>query len=355
MPLAGRSPYSGLGDATSDRMRAFFFSRRGIASAAVVAVAVAVVGATVLARRGGKESTPPVRVPPTAPAPTGGVLFGASIRPQTNTVEAEKSAVEALEADFGRTLDINHNFYTWDDEFPTEIERWDLRSSRLPMISWNGKGVLSSDIADGKYDPLIMERAARVKKLGGTVLIRWMWEMDGNKKAEWVRSPSHYIDAWRHIVKTFRDQGATNVEWVWCPNASAFNDGEAQSYYPGDDYVDWICGDGYNWAPGRPGDQWRPFKDIFRGFYSWASSQKKRIMVGEFGVQERNPDEKARWVDDARQSIKSDFPLIKAVVYFDANQDYDWRMNTSESAYRAFKDMADDPWFDINLKRPLPK
>ena len=78
-------------------------------------------------------------------------------------------------------------------------------------------------------------------------------------------------------------------------------------------------------------------------------------MVGEFGVQERNPDDKARWVDDARQSIKSDFPLIKAVVYFNANQDYDWRMNTSESAYRAFKDMADDPWFDINLKRPLPK
>src|SRR5947208_11306785 len=26
MPLAGRSPYSGFGDATSDRLRAFFFS-----------------------------------------------------------------------------------------------------------------------------------------------------------------------------------------------------------------------------------------------------------------------------------------------------------------------------------------
>ena len=27
----------------------------------------------------------------------------------------------------------------------------------------------------------------------------------------------------RHIVRTFRDEGADNVSWVWCPNASAFN------------------------------------------------------------------------------------------------------------------------------------
>jgi Glycosyl hydrolase family 26 len=359
MPLTRRSPYSGFAYPVSERVKDLLLSPRGMASAALVVVAVA--AAAVLLLRGGGETPPPVHVPPstappTTPAPVGGgTLFGASVRPETNTVAAEKAAVIALEGVLGRSLDINHNFYAWDEDFPTEIERWDLRSGRLPMISWNGKGVLSSDVADGKYDALINDRAARVKALGGKVLIRWMWEMDGNKKAEFVRSPPHYIDAWRHIVTSFRDRGATNVEWVWCPNASAFIDGEAQSYYPGDDYVDWVCADGYNWAPGRPGDEWRSFKDIFSAYYSWATSQKKQIMVGEFGVQERTGDDKARWVEEARQAIKTDFPRIGAIVYFDADQDFDWRMNTSESALRAFRDMATDPWFDVNAKVRLPR
>ena len=37
-------------------------------------------------------------------------------------------------------------------------------------------------------------------------------------------------------------EGATNVQWVWDPQAAAFCSGHAQSYYPGDAYVDWIAG-----------------------------------------------------------------------------------------------------------------
>ena len=70
---------------------------------------------------------------------TGGVLLGASTSPDVRSLAAEKSAVEALEQQIGRTLDINHNFYPWDEVFPTEVERWDLASGRIPMISWNGK------------------------------------------------------------------------------------------------------------------------------------------------------------------------------------------------------------------------
>src|SRR5947208_885142 len=83
----------------------------------------------------------------------------------------------------------------------------------------------------------------------------------------------------QRIVTIFRNQGADNVRWVWCPNAWAFNDGTAQQFYPGDDFVDWTCADGYNWAPGRPRGQYPPFMDIFQGFYGWASLKNKPIMV----------------------------------------------------------------------------
>ncbi len=339
--------------------RAVLSHRTGVALALIVIGALVAAGAWALVggggdgNKGGGDSQTAGR--PTVPALGAGALFGVHTEVGDDSVEAEKKAIEKLETHLGRNLDINHTFYPWEKEFPTELEEWDLASGRIPMISWNGRGPFADDIAAGQHDPLIQDRALRVKELKGRVLIRWFWEMDGNNKAEWAKSPTDYIGAWRRIVDLFREQGADNVEWVWCPNASAFRDGEAQAFYPGPEYVDWICGDGYNWAPGRAGDDWRAFREVFEGFYAWASKQNKRIMVGEFGVQERSPGEKAAWITDVKDTLKAEFPLINAVVYFDANKDYDWRMNTSPGSYDAFKALANDPWFAVGLNRLLPK
>ena len=327
-------------------------------------IAIAVLGALSLAvasctgngnREAHEEAEPSTTTTTTAPPRqvVTGVLLGASTSPEVRGLANEKLAVEGLEARLGRTLDIDHNFYTWDEPFPGEIERWDLEGGRVPMISWNGRGVTTSAIAAGRYDGLIRQRARDTKALREPVLIRWFWEMDGNKKADFAGTPEEYVAAWQRIVTTFRNEGADNVRWVWCPNASAFNDGKAQQFYPGEDFVDWTCADGYNWAPGRAGDGWESFEDIFGGFYAWASLHDKPIMVGEFGVQERNPGDKAKWINDTRQTIKKDFPLIRAIVYFHANKDYDWRLTTSDSAVNAFRQLAHDPWFNLGVNRRL--
>ena len=332
--------------------------RAGIVAAAVLVLVLGIAGFAVL---GGDEgggdgkqggSTPP-NTEPTVPEPGGGALFGVHTEEDDDSAKAEIAAVQKLETHLGRTLDIEHSFYPWDKEFPTELERWDIEGGRIPMISWNGRGVYTDEIAAGSHDPLIQDRALKIKDLKGQVMIRWFWEMDGNNKAEWAKSPEDYQAAWRHIVDVFRNEGVENVDWVWCPNASAFRDGQAQAFYPGDDYVDWICADGYNWAPGREGDEWRAFRDIFDGFYAWAAQKNKPIMVGEYGVQERGAGEKAAWVADATKSLKTDFPLIRAVVYFSANKDYDWRMNTSPESYAAFKVMANDPWLSVGREQVL--
>jgi hypothetical protein len=330
-------------------------STRRLTIAAFVIAVAALVGTVVMAPRADEEPEPEAApavtstttTSTTAP-PSGlgtGVLLGVSTSPEVRGLAAERSAVEDLEQRLGRTLDINHNFYPWDRPFPSETERWDLQAGRIPMISWNGRDVTTASIAAGAYDGMIRPRARQTRDLRQRVLIRWFWEMDGNKKADYAGTPEEYIAAWRHIVRIFRDEGADNVEWVWCPNASAFNDGSAQQFYPGDDFVDWVCADGYNWAPGRAGDEYRSFKDIFGGFYAWATLHDKPIMIGEFGVQERRPGEKAQWITDAREAIKRDFPRLRAIVYFNANKDYDWRLSTSASALEAFRQLAHDPWF----------
>ena len=63
-------------------------------------------------------------------------------------------------------------------------------------------------------------------------------------------------------------------------------------------------------------------------------------MIGEFGVVERKPGEKAQWLRDAAATLKTDFTDIKAVVYFDVKKRYNWRINTSASSASAFRYLA---------------
>jgi beta-mannanase len=154
------------------------------------------------------------------------------------------------------------------------------------------------------------------------------------------------VAAWRHLHGVFEAAGASNVAWVWCPTAAAFAGKGPAAWYPGDRYVDWICADGYNWAPGRPGDRWRSFEEIFAAFYRWGAGRDKPLMIAEFGVQERHPGEKAGWLRAAGASLKRRFPRIAAVVYFSSRKDYDWWLGSSPGALAAFRAVATDPYFN---------
>jgi hypothetical protein len=259
--------------------------------------------------------------------------------------ERQKQAITDLESRLGRRLHIDHNFYSWTDVFPSWREPWDIDNQRIPMISWNGEN--TDAIARGDYDGMIATRAHAVAMLSSPVFIRWFWEMDGNKKQGFISSPASYQRAWRHIHDIFAAAGATNAVWVWCPNASAVADGKALPYYPGGDYVDWTCGDGYNFAPNRPGDKWETFPEIYNGFYTGATRLGKPIMIGEFGVLERKPGEKEQWFRQAHDWVAA-HPAIAAVVYFNADStadgiEYDWRVDSSPSAFEGFRYLYTGP------------
>ena len=289
-------------------------------------------------------------------APSVGVLFGAHAKTGSSEA-AQKSGVETLEAKLGRKLAIDHYYRPWTTTFPTTREQWDFDNARIPMISW-GKAY-ADDIVAGVHDQLIRQRADAIAVLGRPLFIRWFWEMDGNRNLQYSQSPASYSAAWQHIVSIFREEGATNVAWVWCPNASAFSDGSAQQYYPGDDWVDWTCADGYNWYR-KPGDSDVSFKNIFKSFYAWASTRPKPMMAGEYGVLETSTDRKANWIDAARTTLKADQPDFDAIVYFnsygyDNNEIWrDWTMDTSNSALNAFALMAADPYFNGGPAFPTP-
>src|SRR5437588_5751555 len=177
------------------------FVRRTLTALVLLVAGVAAVNVS----GSGADPQPPLPLPlpalpavpapaaPAAPAPAGppGALFGAYVQGTGNGAEAQMAAVENRERDLGRRLAIDHHFYPWDKEFPTVREQADLEAGRVPLISWNGTFNLGIDV--GLQDDLIKTRADAIKALPGKVMIRWMWEMDGPRKATDSGHPALYV------------------------------------------------------------------------------------------------------------------------------------------------------------------
>lgn len=292
---------------------------------------------------GGSGGSQPAPIVPLRPERRG-TYFGAYLRPGEWTVDGQKHAVTSVESDLGRTIDISNHYYWFEKTLSDWREAWDLEQGRIPLISWDG--TYTSDIVGGEVDGRIRRMADDVGALGGEVFLRFFWEMDGYKKADVAESPKKFIAAWRYVHDLFEQRGATNVAWVWCPNAWAFAEGTAMKWYPGDAYVDWACADGYNWGKrGRHRGTWRPFSSIFKAFYKKMAGRKP-LMVGETGSVERGGS-KAKWIKNAATTIKKDMPRIRAFVWFNSvDGAYDWRIDSTRSTYSAYRRVARDPYFN---------
>ena len=281
--------------------------------------------------------------------PEYGALLGMYGKPKDGdwTKAGVQRRFNKLESLAGRSFDIGHYYYGFTAAFPTWRERWHRDNGRVPLVSWDAR--TSTQVTAGQHDATIRARADNVKAHQDPVLIRYGWEMSEGVNHAAAGSASEFKAAWKHIVSIFRSRGANNAQFVWCPTAWAFHTGRAQQYYPGDDCVDWICADGYNWAPRKAGDPWRGFGEIFDAFYSWGAPRNKPLMVGEFGVQEGTAGRKANWFRAVPQTLQNEYPDIKAIVYFDSDNPYPWWMDTSSSAVAGFKDMALDPYLNDGL------
>jgi beta-mannanase len=147
--------------------------------------------------------------------------------------------------------------------------------------------------------------------------------------------------------------GATNATWVWCPNVDPedkFQD--LASLYPGNEYVDWTCLDGYNWGT-QPGAQRSrlSFEDLFGSTYreiTESIAPGKPMAIGETGASERS-GAKGEWIADMLGRLPTEYPQIRALVWFDVYDDgMDWPLETSSGATAAFAGGVADPSYRSN-------
>ena len=281
--------------------------------------------------------------------PAQGALLGAFVGTGT---------LASFESQLGRKVAINHNFVGWTGDFTSMLPGL-AAGGRIPLVTWeawdNSVGAPLTGIIGGTYDSMIMARAQAVKTFGQKFFLRWGHEMNGNwypwdgsHNGANLAATTTFIAAYRHIHDLFVAAGATNALWVFCPNVDSVPGdswNQWQNYYPGDAYVDWMGLDGYNWGTVQSTSTWQTFPTIVGRIYSSLAAKGKPIMIPETASTELGGD-KAAWISAILPSLKSTFPGIKALVWFQMNKETDWRIDSSPTAQTAFVTLAKDPYFN---------
>lgn len=273
--------------------------------------------------------------------PDSGVLVGASVQAEGPGDAARLAAVEDFEAAVGRRLDLVHTYLPFDREFPSGSDAELLKSSRELLVSWNGMDM--ARVAAGADDTLIRSRARAMRDAGNPLWLMFRGEMDRPNLRATVPTPELYVQAYRHVRDLFREEGANQVSWVWCPTSKGFDEGRAAAYYPGDGQVDWLCSDIY------PGPNRVSFDQAAQKFLDFARAHPQPVMIGEFGISEGSGD-RAAWLAGVASTVRAQ-PQIKALSYFNGNNDQKGQaaqlsLLSSPAALRAFHELLADPHFN---------
>ena len=179
------------------------------------------------------------------------------------------------------------------------------------------------------------------------------------------QSANDYKEAYRKFVDIFRQEKVPHVTWVfhpdltneiewnWLGSLSDFPNhtrwAKPASYYPGDDYVDWIGFSRYGKDDELSDiDDYPSFSSKMDQFDLLIKSLNatKPIMIAEIAVTENpyDPNAKKVWFEEMFTDIKSR-PRIKAFSYWNESWGTETNIGTSTTSLKAFSDGVKDSVF----------
>lgn len=249
-----------------------------------------------------------------------------------------------FEVKVGGKIDLAGVFVHWGNEnqFPQEMATWTKNTNKILVIYWEAMDYNTSttedprfsykQIINGKWDTYIKSFADSAKEFGGSVILIPFSEANGDWNT-WSgtkngNSPALHIEAYRHIRKLFA--GVNNVKFGWAVNNYSIPDipeNAIDKYYPGDDYVDYVGVDGFNF-----GNPWQSFDEVFGKTLAELKKYNKPVYI--FSMACAQGSKKADWIEDAMVKIQKS--KIAGWIWFNENKERDWRVWSDEKSFKAF-------------------
>ncbi|MEV5551479.1 glycosyl hydrolase [Streptomyces sp. NPDC052309] len=302
--------------------------------------------------------------------PPCGAWFGAFV-PHDKANLAEK--VRAYEKNVGRRLDIVYTYHDMSAVEGTRLEGQLLTEQeqrvgedRMLLLSWESKwwgGTKKQQptwkqIADGDLDASVIDvQAQRVKeygeRTGKKVFLSFDLEMD--TRTPDAGTPAEYVRAYRHIHDRFRELGVDNVVWTWIITGYLDHADLFKQMYPGDEYVDWIGYNQYNYYRCHK-TEWLSFAQTQNATHDWIRthlSDDKPLMLSEFGsaFDADRPDRQADWYAQVPRVLKG-LEGVKAALqwnYRDPGPHCNLAV-ANDRAWASLRKVAADPYLNQPLK-----
>ena len=278
--------------------------------------------------------------------------------------QGKKNAVVTLCTDWTPTTKVMNNLFG--QQLPNI---WN--NGNVPLVTWepftaaNTPADVEVRIAAGQYDPYIKSWAGRMKVfLAGVdgnfgtaddrrAYIRLAHEMNGNwypwSAATGGNSPASYVAMWRRVVTLFDELnlGAWHLQWIWCVNNDDVGAYPAESFYPGDGYVDWVAIDGYNWGRSETWSSWESPAELYDGMLTRIRAvTTKPVALTEFASTTSGGSvaQKSQWITDLFSYVSA--RNIQLVSWFNEDKETDWaffggaagdsQIKVGRTTYRAY-------------------
>jgi hypothetical protein len=289
--------------------------------------------------------TPPPPVPQTTPQQA--TTTTSSKKEWGAYVGWRESDMATFESQVGKETKYQAVFVHWGNEnlFPLYLSPTVKDKNKTLIIFWEATdyNLTTTDqprfsydaITRGDWNTYLTQFAADAKAYGGPVIIIPFSEMNGN----WFNwsgtvngnTPDKHIQAYRYLRSFFSN--ASNVKFGWAPNSDSVPDvasNQLELYYPGNNYVDYVGVDGFNFS-----NPWMTFDQVFSKSLAKLKTYGKPVFIFSFATAEGA--QKPAWITDALTVQIPKYPEIKAFIWFNERKEKDWRVWSDQASLDAFK------------------
>jgi hypothetical protein len=290
-------------------------------------------------------------------------------------VEASASVLLGVEGSKSRfrgqtnqATDVNLDFISWGVHKQSYMDNTLAAAKPVPVVSWGtvnkygNEAVTPAGIAKGKGDRVLIDIAQALDRFGSFAYVRPYAEMNGwwNPYCAYNSTGSYRGRA--HSTKKFRrafrrtylivhggsvadinaklvasgmpklkrtnDLPVNNVKVIWNPQGFGSPDlkaNSADSYYPGDKYVDVVANDLYDYGRGV---EWGANLDLYRGHPG------KPYAIGEWGLGPGvdHPD----FVQKMANFVSS-HPRVETIIYYRSQNGSTFDLGRKPNARAAYK------------------